>query len=245
MEIALNTIIIDDDVIATKMLSSEIDKYARLNLTGNASSGSQGRELIIASNPDLIFLDVELPDCTGFDFFRSVNGIFKETCNVVFYTAYDKYMINALREQAFDFLLKPIDSEEMAKVVSRVFETSRHVGTAKEEEKPLILNTASGDIVILKPNDISYFKYDGDVRCWIAFLTDGKSQYLRHTTRSDKILSFSIDYVMIDKSHIINLNKLTSIKDGCCILQAPYNEVEELYISKMRLAEIRNRFPNL
>ena len=124
MKILLKTIIIDDDKIATEQLKTELAKYSMLDICGNAYTGTEGRILLLETNPDLIFLDVELPDCMGFDFLHSVKNLLKKDCHVVFYTAYNKYLIKALREKAFDYLLKPINQDELSIVLGRVFDES-------------------------------------------------------------------------------------------------------------------------
>jgi len=124
MKILLKTIIIDDDKIATEQLKTELAKYSMLDICGNAYTGTEGRILLLETNPDLIFLDVELPDCMGFDFLHSVKNLLKKDCHVVFYTAYNKYLIKALREKAFDYLLKPINQDELSIVLGRVLDES-------------------------------------------------------------------------------------------------------------------------
>lgn len=244
MENVLNVIIVDDDHVATEQLIVEISKYKRLKYVGNAYSGLDGRTLIMNTNPDLIFLDVEMPDCIGFDFFRSVKGLLKSNCHVVFYTAYDKYMINALREKAFDFLLKPLDPVEVCNVVSRVLEEYSFEGI-KDESDSIILNTVLGEIIVVKPDDISFFTYDEKRRCWSVVLSNGIAYVLRRTTKSDKIISFSTSFMQVDKSHIINKRKLSSIKNGHCVMQPPLDEIDDIFISNSKLSELRSAFPNL
>lgn len=246
MEGNLETIIIDDDRIATEQLLAEINKYKQLGFAGNAYSGSEGRALILNSHPDLIFLDVEMPDCTGFEFLRSIKGLLKPQCHVIFYTAYNKYMIDALREKAFDFLLKPLDAQEVLKVISRVLaEFPQEVAENKDRNETMILNTVLGELVVAKPDEISFFTYDEARRCWTAFLVTGSSYVLRRSTKSDKILAYSDSFMQVEKAHIINKNHLASISKGFCIMQPPFDQVDNIAISNSKLIELRNSFPNL
>jgi two-component system LytT family response regulator len=163
MESFLKTIIIDDDIIAIKQLKAELSKYPMINICGNACTATEGRNLLLDINPDLIFLDVELPDGLGFDFLHSVRCLLKNECHVIFFTAYNKYMIKALREKAFDYLLKPIDTNELSIVIGRVLE-EYHIKKQKDSSErnnlPIVLNTAKGDVLILNSDDISYFSYE-------------------------------------------------------------------------------------
>ena len=185
MKILLKTIIIDDDKIATEQLKTELAKYSMLDICGNAYTGTEGRILLLETNPDLIFLDVELPDCMGFDFLHSVKNLLKKDCHVVFYTAYNKYLIKALREKAFDYLLKPINQDELSIVLGRVLDESYakpETVEPKIENEQVMLNTAKGETLMLSPDDISFFAYEDKQRYWIAFLGNGKKYALKRST---------------------------------------------------------------
>lgn len=248
MESFLKTIIIDDDIIAIKQLKAELSKYPMINICGNAYTATEGRNLLLDINPDLIFLDVELPDGLGFDFLHSVRCLLKNECHVIFFTAYNKYMIKALREKAFDYLLKPIDTNELSIVIGRVLE-EYHIKKQKDSPErnnlPIVLNTAKGDVLIINPDDISYFSYEEESRYWIVFLCNGKKYALKRTTKSDKLLGFSDEFKMPDKSHIINLHFLAAIKDGHCIMKTPYEDIREITISKTKLQKLQKNYPSI
>jgi two-component system LytT family response regulator len=247
MKSLLKTIIIDDDLVATEQLKSELAKYSMLNICGNAYTGADGRNLLLDVNPDLIFLDVELPDCMGFDLLHSMRSMLKKECNVIFFTAYNKYIIKALREKAFDFLLKPIDQNELSIVLGRVLNERSY---KNEESVPLntqiILNTAKGDMLLITSNDISFFAYEEKARYWMAFLCNGEKYALKRSTKSDNILSFSDNFKMTDKSHIINIHSLVLINDGHCIMKPPFDSIDNnITISKTKLLELRNKYPSI
>jgi two-component SAPR family response regulator len=248
MNAPLNTIIIDDDIIATKQLKEELSKYPMLNICGNVCSGEDGRNMLLDVNPDLIFLDVELPDCLGFDFLHSVKPLLKDECHVIFFTAYNKYMIKALREKAFDYLLKPIDTRELSIVIGRVLEEGNIKKQKSPSEKnnvPVILNTAKGDVLVINSDDISFFSYDEKSRYWIAFLSNGEKYALKRATKSEKLLSFSNVFEMTDKSHIINIQSLSAIKDGLCIMKTPFDAIRDITISKTKLQQLKKNYPSI
>ncbi len=248
MKYLLKTIIIDDDKLATEQLKTELAKCSMLNICGNAYTGAEGRILLLDFNPDLIFLDVELPDCMGFDFLHSVRNLLRKDCHVVFYTAYNKYLIKALREKAFDYLLKPINQDELSFVLGRVLDESyakQENVESRTESEQVMLNTAKGEMLMLSSNEISFFTYEDKSRYWIAFLSNGKKYVLKRSTKSDKLLSFSDTFIRPFKSHIINIRLLAFIKDGHCVMKPPYEMVDDIKISNDKLIELRKIYPNI
>ncbi len=244
----LKTIIIDDDAVATEQLKVELSKYPVFNICGNACTGAEGRNLLLDINPDLIFLDVELPDCLGFEFLHSIRYLLKEECHVIFFTAYNRYMIKALREKAFDYLLKPIDTKELSIVIGRVLEednTKKLNSPSEKNNVPVILNTAKGDVLVINSDDISFFSYDEKSRYWIAFLSNGEKYALKRATKSEKLLSFSNVFEMTDKSHIINIQSLSAIKDGLCIMKKPFDAIRDITISKTKLQQLKKNYPSI
>lgn len=106
-------LIIDDDEYSADNLCLELKRYGQLVVEGIARNGSNGKKMIDKLRPDILFLDVELPDMKGIELLEQINSCVTWNMQVIFYTAYDKYMINAIRESAFDYLLKPIDRTEL------------------------------------------------------------------------------------------------------------------------------------
>lgn len=102
-------VIVDDDEVAIGKLSIELRKNPYFSLDGTARNGKQGEKLITKIQPDLLFLDVEMPDMTGLDLLHDLHDNISWGMRVVFYTAYEKYMIHAIRESVFDYLLKPFE----------------------------------------------------------------------------------------------------------------------------------------
>ena len=98
-------IIVDDDDVALENLTFELSKDVRFSLEKTARNGKQAKKVITKVQPDLLFLDVEMPDMTGMELLKDIRDDVSWNMRVVFYTAYDKYMIQAIRESAFDLSL--------------------------------------------------------------------------------------------------------------------------------------------
>lgn len=102
----MKAVIVDDEETAIDNLCFELKKYPWISVDGIAHNGKSGIRLIEKAHPDLLFLDVELPDMLGMDLAIRVHEIQNWDMHIIFYTAYNKYLIDALRNYAFDFLLE-------------------------------------------------------------------------------------------------------------------------------------------
>lgn len=118
----MNAIIVDDTQAAIDNLVDKLQKYPDVSVVATAGTGEEGLDMIMRHKPDLLFLDVELPDMTGIEFLSQFNDLAEWPCHVVIYTAYTDYMLPAFRNKAFDFLLKPVDDKELDTVISRFYE---------------------------------------------------------------------------------------------------------------------------
>ena len=117
----MKTLIIDDDMQAACYLEEQLKNYPDVVLVGKALNGLDGLRMMREHLPELLFLDIELPDLSGIDFLERLDNYSHGHCRVVMYSAYDKYMLSAFRNHAFDFLVKPFDSKELRIVMQRVY----------------------------------------------------------------------------------------------------------------------------
>lgn len=116
---AIRTIIIDDEPAAVRVLELLLHKIpdAEVEVIGATNDPLEGRDLIVRLQPDLVFLDIEMPNLSGIELVRSLPD---PDFHVVFVTAYDTYALEALRLSALDYLLKPVDRNQVGHVVRRV-----------------------------------------------------------------------------------------------------------------------------
>ena len=231
--------IVDDDEVALENLSFELGKDARFFLKGTARNGKQGKKLIAKVQPDLLFLDVELPDMTGMELLQEI----------VFYTAYDKYMIQAIREAAFDYLLKPFEEQELRDILARFVEQaeagqrmSYPIGAPLHTGQTFIVFTPTNDMRALRPAEIGFFRYCFERKQWEVVLNDQLPLALRRGMTAEQITSFSPCFVQIHQSYIINIDYLMIIKDSKCMLYPPFDKVTELLVSRKYKKELQDRF---
>jgi two-component system, LytTR family, response regulator len=150
-------IIIDDERLARNELKKLLGDYPEIEVVDEAANVDEGIQKIEVHNPDLIFLDIQMPGKTGFDLLRELN----RTPEVIFTTAYDEYALRAFEVNALDYLLKPIEPKRLADAIHKLEEED----TAEETE-----TTAAVNKTILSESDQVFVK-DGE-RCWFVKLSE-------------------------------------------------------------------------
>lgn len=245
-------IIIDDEKAAIETLRRDLEVQADLEIKGTAGNGAKGKKLIMDIHPDLLFLDIELPDIQGIRLLSEIREQVLWDMKVVFYTAYDKYLLQALRESAFDYLLKPYDIEELNLIIERYRKTmassaqplpsfASAVGTLMPGRDLFMISTVTG-FRFLRLEEIGYFEYLKDKRLWQVELFNQTKLCLKKNTTAGDIIGYSDVFVQISQSAIININYLAMIKSKQCLLYPPFSDKEDLIISRGFLKELQERF---
>ena len=116
----LRTIIVDDEPLALKLLRTVLSEIADIEIVAECSNGKQAVEAVSELEPELIFLDIQMPGMNGFDVIKSLQTDIMPM--VVFVTAYDHYAVDAFDLHAVDYVLKPLDSERIARSVERAID---------------------------------------------------------------------------------------------------------------------------
>lgn len=193
--------IVDDDEVALENLSFELGKDARFFLKGTARNGKQGKKLIAKVQPDLLFLDVELPDMTGMELLQEIRDSVSWNMRIVFYTAYDKYMIQAIREAAFDYLLKPFEEQELRDILARFVEQaeagqrmSYPIGAPLHTGQTFIVFTPTNDMRALRPAEIGFFRYCSERKQWEVILNNQPPLVLRRGMTAEQIKTIFIQF---------------------------------------------------
>jgi two-component system LytT family response regulator len=152
----MRAIIIDDERLARKELNSLLEDYKEIEIIGEAVNAEDAEEKITKLNPDLIFLDIQMPGKTGFELLESLESVPK----VIFTTAYDEYALKAFDYNALDYLLKPIQKDRLEECMKKLLNDDEQ--TAREDD--------SGEAKKLGASDQVFVK-DGD-RCWFVTLSN-------------------------------------------------------------------------
>ena len=192
----------------TKLLN--LNTEFSVDVVGNAYSVKEGNHIIGTSKADVVFLDVELADGTGFDLLQQHQLL---AAKVIFITAHEAYLLRALRASAFDFLLKPIKPTDLYNALKRV---SEQVKTLPDQIENLIQNINGGGklkrISISSARKVEYLEVDQIVYCKAnsqyteLYLKDGSmSMSSKHLGYYDELLEQS-DFFRVHRSYLINMN---------------------------------------
>lgn len=120
MQDRIKVVIVDDEPQSIHRLQDDLATLEDFEVIATSSSAVSAKNLVMSIQPDVLFINVEMPGQTGFEVLQSLRDEIPMDLIVVFYSAFDKYMIDALRASAFDFLLKPYQQDEFELVVDRI-----------------------------------------------------------------------------------------------------------------------------
>ena len=243
-------VIVDDDELSLENLSTALSNQPDFLPEAVARNARQGKKQIMETRPDLLFLDVELPDMTGMELLQEIRDDVTWPMKVVFYTAYDKYMIQAIRESAFDYLLKPFDDEELNNILERFRQQQKRLTTQPEMRniahipagQSFMVFTPTNDMRVLRSAEIGFFRYCSDRKIWEVIFTHEAPLTLRRGITADQITSNLPNFIQIHQSYIINIDYLMLIKDNHCVMYPPFDQVTELLVSKKYKKKLQERF---
>jgi two-component system LytT family response regulator len=209
----IKAVIIDDDYYSRLILREIIRKNIdNIELAGDAGSVDEGLKIIENTNPDLVLLDISMPDGTGFDLLDKIKKIDFE---VIFITAYSEFAIKAFKYSAFDYLMKPISSQDLIAAISRIPETGKVDNTIdyKVLKSNLLSNSESGLRTIALPdqNGFAIIEVDKIVRCeglrnyTRIIFKEGEEKVVSRTLLEFENLLTPLGFIRIHRSHLVNL----------------------------------------
>jgi two-component system, LytTR family, response regulator len=246
----IDVVIVDDDALCIKHLKDSLATFEAISIVGTAQTARQGKDLILTHRPALVFLDVELPDTSGIDLLRDLNATVDWGMQVVFYTAYDKYLLDALRQSAFDYILKPFEKEELTKVMERFFHVwSDKPSTIFHDEinrlfpsTSVLMVTTFDGFRMLHLEQVGYFRYLNDKKRWVAMLSDLSEVHLKKSVTASNILKYSDLFMQINRDQIINVSYLSMVKGAECLLLPPFDRLKGLSVNRKFIRQLQERF---
>jgi two-component system, LytTR family, response regulator len=247
----IKILLIDDERKATDSLRIMLEKFIPEEKKVESCNDARQAPVIIHNfNPDLIFLDIRMPHLTGFDILESV---VTKNFKVIFTTAYDEYAIRAIRFSAFDYLLKPVDTEELLGVFKRFMQSRFDIHQPQELfsniSHNLVLQQKSQFRLALPSREGVYFLYPQEIiRCealsaYTRFFTAGNKQLLssKNLGEYEELLA-PYHFIRTHKSHLVNRAFISFIDhDGFIILK----DATKIEVSRRRKEEVMEQLKSL
>lgn len=225
----LEAVIVDDEIKALQSLSWELTNFSEeIKVTASFTNPFEALDYLEKNTPDCLFLDIEMPTMDGFQFIQKLTN---KNFPVVITTAYNQYAIKALKNEAIDYLLKPIDTDDLKETIVKIKKFNSKNFTAEKLEQILLnfnskslnkritLNT-DGKLLFLESDEILYAESDGNYST--IFLTDGQKIVLTKKLKEVNTLLPEDSFFRIHNSYIINLNKIKEFlkTDGYVVLKS-------------------------
>jgi two-component system LytT family response regulator len=213
------TVIVEDEAPARRLLNELLDEHKHLiHIAGEADNGAAAIDMINKTRPDVIFLDIQLPDMTGLDVLKQLE--YKPF--VIFTTAYDEYALKAFDSLSVDYLLKPLKEDRIARALNKLQHFANGNGVnpvwnnfeslfngLKPQNKATTLSVKKGTkFTLVQLADIVYFEaYD---KYTFVHTTNGQKLFCDHmlAVLEEKL---SDDFIRVQKSYIVNKQKIVEI----------------------------------
>ncbi|RTZ15075.1 two-component system response regulator YehT [Vibrio aquaticus] len=204
----LSALVIDDELFAREELTELLEETGEIDVIDHASNAIEGLKKINRLKPDVVFLDIQMPQITGIELLGMLDP---ETMpKVVFVTAYDEFAIQAFEDNAFDYLLKPVDPERLNKTVFRLLKSQRHSQTQVDAIAPQNLDQIPciglNRIVIIPSKDVEF-----------AYSDISGVHIQTHDQKADsqltlKILEEKTQLVRCHRQYLVNIKAIKEIK---------------------------------
>ena len=264
----LRTIIVDDEPLALDLLRSLLAECSDIEIIAECSNGKEAIEAAINLQPELLFLDIQMPGINGFDVIKSLQTDIMPM--VIFVTAFDQYAVDAFDLHAVDYVLKPVDSERIARSVDRAIdrlkndvdrsfkspligaieEITQRVSESENSEtvnkdlpdgmKRKLLVRDSGVLKVIPFDDIDWVDAAGDYMC---VHTSGETHVIRSTLRDLLSKLDEKQFIRIHRSTIVNVERVVSVtplQKGGSLLHLDGGD--SLKVSRNYRESIRNLF---
>lgn len=213
----IKAVIVDDEPLARLSLKKALEEFEHIDILQECSNGFEAVQVVHSIQPDVLFLDIQMPKLDGFDV---VELLGHEAPIIVFVTAYDEYAIKAFETQALDYLMKPVQHDRLAKTLEKINKLIAHndfppidklIETHRKDAAPLtrILVRDRSNVHILPVEEVMYIEAQDD---YIEIHTT-KGSYLKNERISN--LEEALDenqFCRIHRSYIMNIEYLSKIE---------------------------------
>ena len=206
----LTALIIDDELLAREELSELLSETGEIDVIDQASNAIEGLKKINSLKPDVVFLDIQMPQVTGIELLAMLDP---DTMPfVVFVTAFDQYAIQAFEDNAFDYLLKPIETKRLEKTVCRLIK--QHKKDSQEQDVSVLAPASLKQIPCIGHNRIMIIPTQ-EVECAFSDISGVHIQSARQTASSQltlKVLEEKTDLLRCHRQYLVNTSAIKEIK---------------------------------
>ena len=208
----LGAIIVDDEQLACDELSFLLKQFPDIEVIGTGSNGLEALRLIEKLEPDVAFLDVQMPGLDGLGVIRKAREMGLPLPHFILATAYDQYAIQAFRLEAMDYLLKPVDKERLVETVERirrVFQERQKPEVAEVPHRIKLLVKSGNRSFIVDAQDVVYATIDNGLITMVATSVEGLSNY--HTLEE---LQSALDpevFWRVHRSYLVNIHRIKEV----------------------------------
>jgi two-component system, LytTR family, response regulator LytT len=215
---SISCILVDDEPLAREELAYQLRDFPDIEVAATASNGLEALNLIENLEPDLVFMDVQMPGLDGLGVIRKLRESDIPLPYFVMATAYDQYAVEAFRWEALDYLLKPVEKDRLAMAVERarkgIAERAKPVANAPAQPKPALQRTkllvkSNHRNFIVDAHDIIYATIDGGLITVVAANLEGQSNY-----RTIEELQSNLDSDMfwrVHRSYLVNIHRIKEV----------------------------------
>jgi len=221
---AIRALVVDDEPIARRNLTILLRNDPDIGSIEECSSGAEAIEVIRRWKPDLVFLDVQMPECGGFDVLELLGGDLPSA--IIFVTAYDEYALRAFEAGALDYLLKPFDDGRFDRALNRAKDKLAHYGSSPSQAIKRLVVRSPGRLLFLNVADIDWVEAASYYAC---LHVAGDTHIIRRTLSELERDLGENKFIRIHRSIIVNLDRIHGLE-----LQSG-GEYEVVLKSKIRL----------
>jgi two-component system LytT family response regulator len=203
----IRAMVVDDELLARRNLTVLLRDDPDIESVAECESGLEAIEAIRESKPDLVFLDVQMPECGGFDVLELLGSDMPST--IIFVTAYDEYALRAFEAGALDYLLKPFDDARFRRALSRAKDKLAHYMPVESRPRKRLVVKSHGQVLFLDAADIDWIEAAGYYAC----LHVGKDTHIMRRTLSELEKDLGEQkFIRIHRSIIVNLDRVLGLE---------------------------------
>lgn len=203
----IRSLVVDDEPLARRNLTVLLRRDPDIESIAECGSGAEAIEVIRQSRPELVFLDVQMPECGGFDVLELLGADLPQA--VIFVTAYDEYALRAFEAGALDYLLKPFDDARFGRALTRAKDKLAHYAPLQPQPAGRLVVRSPGQLLFLNVSDIDWI----EAASYYACVHVGRDTHIIRRTLSELERDLGErSFIRIHRSIIVNVDRVRGLE---------------------------------